>query len=360
MSSFIQYFNKTTAKMKLGDGIIRAFGSIIAVIIALAIGAAIIAASGINPFFAYAELFKGAFGTVYSFGEILVRSMPLGFTALAFTIAFRGGLVNIGGEGQFYMGALGATLVALFLPSLSSPLLLFLCFLAAIIFGAIWGAIPGFLKAKWNVNEFVNTVLMNYIAIYLVNFLVSGPIRETAQQSNPQTNPFPAASWLPKIIPQTRVTIGFIILITCVIAVYFFLWKTPLGYKIRVIGHNPKAGIYAGINKFSITILNLSIAGSLAALGGAIQVLGIQHRLLANFSPGYGYKGIAVALLGRNNPFGVLIAAIFIAALETGSRSMESYSGVSFYLIDAIEAIILLSILSSDFFATKYLIKKEV
>lgn len=359
MSSFVQYFNKATSKMKFGEGIIRAFGSIIAVIIAFVIGAAIISASGINPILAYSELFKGAFGTVYSFGEILVRSMPLGFTALAFAIAFRGGLVNIGGEGQLYIGALGATLVALGFPNLPSPILIFLCLLAAIIFGAIWGAIPGFLKAKWNVNEFVNTVLMNYIAIYLVNYLVSGPLRERVSQSNPQTDLFSVASWLPRIIPQTRVTVGFIILIICIIAIYFFLWKTPLGYQIRVIGHNPKAGIYAGINKFFITVLNLSIAGSIAALGGAIQVLGIQHRLLANFSPGYGYKGIAIALLGRNNPFGVFIAAIFIAALETGSRSMESFSGVSFYLIDAIEAIILLAILSSDFLATKYLFKKN-
>lgn len=359
MSSFVQYLNKATSKMKLSEGIILAFGSIIAVIIAMIIGAAIIAASGINPILAYTELFKGAFGTAYSFGEILVRSMPLGFTALAFAIAFRGGLVNIGGEGQFYMGALGATLVALLFPSLPSSLLIFLCFLAGIIFGAIWGAIPGFLKAKWNVNEFVNTVLMNYIAIYLVNYLVSGPIREGVSHSNPQTEMFVVASWLPKIIPQTRVTLGFIIFIACIILVYIFLWKTPLGYQIRVIGHNPKAGKYAGINKFFITVLNLSIAGSLAALGGIIQVLGIQHRLIANFSPGYGYKGIAIALLGRNNPFGVLIAAIFISALEVGARSMESYSSVSYYLIGAIEAIILLSILSSDFFVKKYLLKKE-
>jgi ABC-type uncharacterized transport system permease subunit len=359
MSTFVKYFNRTTSKMKISEGIVRGIGSIIAVIFALSIGAAIIAASGINPFFAYTELLKGAFGTIYSFGEILVRSMPLGFTALAFAIAFRGGLVNIGGEGQFYMGALGATMIALLFPNLPSPLLIFLCLLGGVLFGAIWGAIPGLLKAKWNVNEFVNTVLMNYIAIYLVDYLVSGPIREGVSHSNPQTEMFVQASWLPKIIPQTRVTIGFILMIVCVVALYFFLWKTPLGYQIRVIGHNPKAGSYAGINKFFIMVLNLAIAGSLAALGGAIQVLGIQHRLIANFSPGYGYKGIAVALLGRNNPFGVFIAAVFISMLEIGARSMESYSGVSFYLIDAIEAMILLSILSSDYLATKYLLKKE-
>jgi simple sugar transport system permease protein len=141
---------------------------------------------------------------------------------------------------------------------------------------------------------------------------------------------------------------------------YVFLWKTPLGYQIRVIGHNPKAGRYAGINRFFITVLNLGLAGAIAAIGGAVQILGIQHRLLANFSPGYGYKGIAVALLGRNNPFGVLIAAIFLAALETGSRGMESYTGVSFYLIDAIEALILIFILSSDYLAGRYLFKKEI
>lgn len=360
MNAIVGYINKATSKLKGGEGIIRGVGSIIAVIIAMSIGAAIIAISGINPFHAYAELFKGAFGTSYSIGEIFVRSMPLGFTALAFAIAFRGGLVNIGGEGQFYVGALGATLIVLFFPNLPSVFLIPLSLLAAFIFGGIWGAIPGFLKAKWNVNEFVNTVLMNYIAIYLINYLVSGPIREGVSHSNPQTVQFVQAAWLPNLVPQTRLNIGFIILVGFVIALFFFLWKTPLGYQIRVIGHNPKAGQYAGINKFSITVLNLAIAGALAALGGGIQVLGIQHRLIANFSPGYGYKGIAVALLGRNNPFGIFIAAIFLAALEIGSRAMESYSGVSFYLIDAIEALILISILSSDFLTSKYLFKKEI
>jgi ABC-type uncharacterized transport system permease subunit len=339
------------SKFKLDKGIIfRILTPIAAVIIGLIGGAIVISFSGVNPLFAYGELFKGAFGTGYSISEIFVRSMPLAFTGLAFALAFRGGLLNIGAEGQLYVGALGATLTALFLPNLPSFILIPLTMIAACIFGAIWGAIPAILKAKWNVNEFVNTVMMNYIGIYFVNFIVSVPLREKTITSYPQTEIFVKAAWMPKIFGGgTRLTYGIFILVGLAIVVYILLWHTSLGYQIRVIGFNRQAALYSGMKSTKLLVLTMMMSGALAGIGGGLEATGIQHRLLSNFSPGYGYTGIIVALLGRNHPFGVVVAALFFGMLRTGARSMESYAHVSYYVTTIIEALTLLAILSSDY-----------
>ena len=338
-----------------GRAIVRALMPVIAVGVALLGGGIVIALSGVNPLVAYRELFKGAFGSTYSLGEILVRATPLGFTGLAFAVASRGGLTNIGAEGQLYAGALGATLVALLLPHLPPYVLVPLTLLAACAFGGIWGAIPGILKARWNVNEFVNTVMMNYIALYLVNQVVSGPLRETPRGEFPQTNMFVKAAWMPILVPGTRLTVGIILLLFLAVGIYVLLWKTAWGYQVRVMGHNPRAALYAGMNSARIMVLNLALAGALAGMGGAIEVTGVLHRLMIDFSPGYGYTGITVALLGRKHPFGVIVAALFFGVLRIGGRAMESYSRVSFYVIRIMEALLLLAILSSDFVGRRLL-----
>jgi len=317
--------------------IIRVLAPVIAVVVALLGGGVIIALSRVNPLVAYRELFKGAFGSTYSLAEILVRATPLGFAGLAVAIGFKGGLANIGAEGQLYAGALGATLVALFLPNLPSFVLIPLTLLAGAAFGGIWGAIPGILRAKWKVNEFVNTVMMNYVAIYLVNYLVSGPLRDTARGEFPQTNMFVEAAWVPLLVPRTRLTFGIILLLVLAFALYILLWRTAWGYQVRVIGHNPRAALYAGMSSARMIVLNLAVAGALAGIGGALEATGILHRLMINFSPGYGYTGITVALLGRNHPAGVIVAALFFGVLRIGGRAMESSSGVSFYIVTSLK-----------------------
>ncbi len=331
---------------------------IIAVVIALIGGAVVIALSGVNPIFAYEELIKGAFGSSYSIGEIIVRSMPLAFCGLAFAFAFRGGLLNIGAEGQLYVGALGATIVALFLPGISGIILIPLTMIAAALFGAFWGFIPAILKAKWNVNEFVNTVMMNYIGIYFVNYCISFPLREKTITNYPQTDLFVKSAWMPKLLEGTRVTYGFILLIVIAVFIYIILWHTSWGYQVRVIGYNRRAALYAGMNSTKLLILTLMVSGALAGIGGGLEATGVQHRLIANFSPGYGYTGITVALLGRNNPFGIVLSALFFGMLRTGSRSMESYAHVSYYINIIIEAFILLAILSSEYIG-KMIIKSR-
>jgi simple sugar transport system permease protein len=344
-------WQKLWSRFKPEKGVIfRLLTPIVAVIVALLGGAIVIAFSGVNPIFAYGELIRGAFGNGYSISEIFVRSLPLAFTGLAFALAFRGGLLNIGAEGQLYLGALGATLVALFFPNLPSYLLIPLTMIGAMVFGAIWGAIPAILKAKWNVNEFVNTVMMNYIGMYFVNYIVSNPLREKTVTSYPQTEIFVQSAWMPKIFGGgTRLTYGFFILIAVAIVVYILLWHTSLGYQIRVIGFNRIAAKYSGMKSTKLMLLTMMISGALAGIGGGLEVTGIQHRLMSNFSPGYGYTGIIVALLGRDHPFGVIVASLFFGMLRTGARSMESFAHVSYYVTTIIEALTLLAILSSDY-----------
>ena len=341
------------------ETIFRLIAPLVAIVVALLGGAIVIAFSGVNPLFAYGELLKGAFGTSYCISEVFVRSMPLAFSGLAFAIAVRGGLFNIGAEGQLYVGALGATLVALFLPGLPSFVLVPLSIIAAFLFGAVWGAVPAILKAKWNVNEFVNTVMMNYIGLYMVNFFVSGPLREPRVSGRPQTITFVETSWVPKIFSGTRLSYGFVILIVTAILLYILLWHTSLGYQIRVIGQNRKAASYSGMKGTRLMITTLMLAGAIAGMGGGLEATGLQHRLIANFSPGYGYTGITVSLLGRNHPLGVIVAAIFFGIIRTGCRSMESVAHVSYYVNVIIEGLILIAILSSDYLGRMISRKKE-
>ena len=329
--------------------IFRILTPVAAIIFALIVGAIVIAVIGVNPLIAYKELIIGAFGSGYSVSEIFVRAMPLAFAGLAVAFAYRGGLMNIGAEGQIYVGALGATLVALFFTGLPSFVIVILTILASAIFGGIWALIPAILKAKWNVNEFVNTVMMNYIGIYLVNFLISSPLREKQVTNYPQTAIFDSTAWMPNLISGTRLSIGLLILIGLAVVVYILLWHTSFGYQIRVIGFNRKASLYSGMNGTKLLIMNFIIAGALAGVGGGIEATGIQHRLISNFSPGYGYTGITVALIGRNHPFGVIIAALFFGVLRVGSRAMESYAKVPYSVNTIIEAVALIAILSSDY-----------
>jgi ABC-type uncharacterized transport system permease subunit len=339
--------------------LIRVLVPVSAVGVALLAGGMVIYLSGLNPLHAYTELVKGAFGSTYAVTEVFVRAMPLGFAGLAFALAAKGGLLNIGAEGQIYVGALGGTLVALFLQSLPAYLLLPLAILSGAAFGAMWGTVPGILKAKWNVNEFVNTMLMNYVALYLVNYLVAGPLREPTVTNYPQTAKFAATAQLPVLVSGTRLTIGIILLFVLAIGADVLLQRSTLGYQIRVIGHNPRAASYSGMSRRGIIVLNLALAGALAGIGGTVQVMGVQHRLIESFSPGYGYTGIAVALLGRNHPIGVVISSLFFGILRTGRRAMESYSGVSFYLMTIIEGLIVLAVLVGNFLVD-HLLKRRL
>lgn len=317
-----------------------------AVILALILTAALIALSGANPLNSLQALYRGAFGSRDAILETLVQATPLIFTGLAIVIAFRGRVWNIGAEGQFFAGAMAAAWLCMSFPSLPGVALLTLSVLAAAAGGALWGLIPGFLKAKFGASEIIVTVMMNYIILLVLSYLLSGPWREPTVYYL-QTPRFPAASYFSTFF-NSRVHLGLVIALLLSVVVYFFLWRTPLGYEIRAMGDNPVAARYKGIATGKTIILAMCISGAIAGLGGASEVLGVHHRLRLDISIGYGFLGILIALLGRLNPFGVVLAAVLFGALVNGSTAMQVFTGVPSALVQITQAIVLIFLLVTE------------
>lgn len=315
------------------------------VLLALIIGAVLIASQGKDPLLAYSHLLKGAFGNKGSFGETMVKTIPLIFTGLGVTFAYRCGVFNIGAEGQLMMGALGATWFALTFKFLPGYVLLPLAMLSAFVFGALWGAIPGYLKAKKGLNEIINTILLNYVAIQLVSWAVKGPLREPGPF--PQTPQLVESVWLARIWPGTRIHAGIIIALVCAVAVYYFLFHTAYGFKLRVVGNNRHAADYAGINVPLYFVLALAISGGLAGLAGGSEILGVQHRLMDGLASGYGFDGIAVALIAQLHPFGVVLASLLFGALRTGANTMQRAVGIPTSIVDIIQGLIIFFVVAA-------------
>lgn len=318
----------------------------------LLIGAVMILIAGANPLTAYGVVLRGAFGGVRQLTETAIKAAPLLLVGLGLTAAFRSRVWNIGGEGQFYMGALLGGVVALFLPTLPRPLLLLTMLLAGALGGALWALIPGVLKIKRGMNEIISTLMLNYIAILLMQYLVRGPLQEpggylpVSAQLSPVTR-------LPVLIPGTRIHIGVLIAVLFIPVVYGLLWHTPLGFRLRATGSRASVARYAGMNVARITLFALSFSGALAGLAGIIEVSTLHTRLKGDISGGYGFSAILVALLGRMHPLGVAAAAIFFSALIIGAQSMHIVLGLPAALADAIQAVIVLSVLAADAIARK-------
>jgi general nucleoside transport system permease protein len=324
---------------------------IISVAAAFALAAGLILFSGINPIPAYTALFKGAFWGIDNFSETIVKLCPLLLTGLAVAFPLKCKIFNIGAEGQLYMGALVSTWLSLFL-SLPHIPLLFVLGLGGFLAGGAWGAIAGWLKARWGVSEIINTIMMNYIAIFFVTYIIRGPIQET-RRVFPQTDPIPQIAHLDLLFPASRLHIGIVIALFCAIIVYFIFWKTPFGFHIRVVGENPEAAWYAGINIPHHIIISMFIGGGLAGLAGMIEINGIHHRLLASFSPGYGYSAIAVALLGRAHPLGIIFTAFFFGGLSQGAGSMQRAANVPVTVVYLLEGLVILFVLSAEYFLVR-------
>ncbi len=294
---------------------------VLAVLASFLIGSIFLWVLNINPIEAYTALIKGAFGNQRLVTTTIIKSVPLIFAGLAVTLAYRGGVFNIGAEGQLYFGALFAVWVGAFL-TLPYPWHLILALLFGILGGMIWGAIPGYLKATRDMNEIIVTILMNYIAIFTVSYFVHGPLKEEGW--NTQTPAVAETAELPLILEGTRLHAGVYLALICVVLVYLLLFHTTLGYRIRMVGTGRDAARYAGIKTTTIMALAMALSGGLAGLAGSVELLGVQHRLIDNFSPGWGFDAIAVALVGRLNPIGALIAALFFGALRNGANSMQT------------------------------------
>lgn len=341
---------------------------ILAAVAAFLIGAFMLLALGANPFEAYAAMASGAFGSLNAFADTFVKATPLLFVGAGICISFRGGVLNIGGEGQLIVGALAATLAALSLGDWPSWALIPVCLILGFLAGAVWGGIPGALKASLNVNEILTTIMMNQIAVQGMNFLLRGPIMDPVQIEQgsfiPQTARFPLAADLPRLSP-TRLHAGVILAVLVAILVWALLWRTTIGFRIRAVGMNPSASRRAGINVGRYALLAMLLSGALAGLGGATQVLGVNHRMFtdgsaAGFTGSAGFNGIVAALFGQLHPLGTIPASILFGAMLVGANKMQRAVQVPSALITALNGLVVVFVVGSEIWRRRLARQQEM
>jgi simple sugar transport system permease protein len=329
-----------------------------AFLLALGVGAVIILLMRENPVHIYAVMFRGGLGSIDGFGYVLFSATPLVCTGLAVAFAFRAGLFNIGGEGQLYIGTFLCAWVGFSLPGLPRVLMIPLCILAAGLGGAMWGAVPGWLKARFGVHEVINTIMLNFVAMLTTNFLVNSVYKEPGQMI-PQTHEVAASAWIPRMAPLVRrlgiplpesnpLNYSLLLVLVVAAAAWFILFKTRLGYEIRAVGLGQGAAEYGGVRVKLILVLSMALAGSMAGLGGVNEVMGYRHRFLDGFSTGLGFTGIAVALLGRNHPLGVVLAAVLFGILSTGALEVDIFTDIPRELVMVLQAAIIICVVVGD------------
>ncbi|MBX3010764.1 MAG: ABC transporter permease [Caldilineaceae bacterium] len=328
-----------------------------AVLLALIVGVLLLLALGANPYEAYFALFNGAFGNVSGITQALTKATPLLLVAVGICIAFRGGVINIGGEGQIILGAIAATAFSLAFRTWPGWLLLPLTMLVGALAGAVWGGIAGLLKARLNVNEILSTVMLNQIALQLMNFLLRGPMLDPEQvkagTNIPQSEALPEIVWLTRLVPRTLLHSGVILAVALAILVYLLLWRTTIGYRIRAVGLNAAASRYAGIPVAGFLTLSLVLSGLFAGLAGAVEVMGVHHRMLEGLSGGYGFSGIVAALFGKLHPLGAIPASFLFGSLLVGADKMQRTVQVPNALIVVLNGLIVLFVVASEIYSRR-------
>lgn len=337
------------------------FMPLLATLAALLVGAVMLLFLGANPLTAYAAMIEGAVGSPNALADTLVKATPLLFVAAGICISFRGGVINIGGEGQLVVGALAATLAALTLPGWPGWVIIPFCLTLGFLAGAIWGFIPGVLKAYLNVNEILTTIMLNQIAVYGMNYLLSGPLMDPVQIESgsfiPQTARFSVATDLPRLIP-TRLHLGVLLAVVVAFLVWALLWRTTIGYRIRAVGFSPNAARRAGIRVEKYAALALILSGALAGLGGAVQVLGVNHRMFTDgsatgFTGSAGFNGIVAALFGQLHPLGAIPASALFGAMIVGANQMQRTVQVPSALITALNGLVVVFVVGSELWRRK-------
>jgi len=336
---------------------------LLAVLTALLVGALIIIVAGGNPIAAYIGLFQGAFGSAKALSETTVWATPYIFAGLAVALAFKGGLFNIGAEGQLAFGAVAAAWVGYALPDVLGfpiPAVIHVsCAIGAgMLVGALWGAIPGWLKARTGGHEVINTIMMNYIALNVTSFLLNGPMKDRNPLNVVARTPEIASSArVPPVFPGVRFHWGFILALAVAVVVWWVLRKTTLGFEIRTCGINPDAAQYAGINVRRTIVVTMMLSGLLAGLAGATEVTALNYRHELGFSVGYGFDAIAIALLGKTHPFGVVLAAFLFGAMRNGATRMQFVTQIPVDVISVIQALILLFVAANEIIRWIYRIR---
>lgn len=335
---------------------------ILAIGLALALGGILLLLLGRDPILAYRAMWDGAIGNPFvnptSLANTVTRSIPLMLVATGICVAFRGGVINIGAEGQLFIGALAVVaLSAAAGDSLPALLYVPLSLIAGFAGGAVWGGIPGFLRARFGVNEILCTIMMNQIAIQLLAIMLSGPLRDPSAGVT-QSAKLPEGVWLGRMLPPTRLHTGIFIAVIATVVTWLLLWRTPIGYRIRAVGQNREASRYAGISVPLYIILALTLSGGLAGLGGAVELTGVSRRMVSGFAAGYGFSGIVVAIFGRLHPLGAIPSALLFSAMVTGAERMQRTVQVHYETIIAIQGIVVLFAVSSSMWVQRRAARK--
>lgn len=325
----------------------------LAILLSFIVGAIFIIWSDNNPLVAYGALFRGTLGGMNKIGETLLKTTPLIFTGLAISFAFRTGLFNIGAEGQYVIGAITTVAAGYIFRDLPSFILIPIVLIAGALGGAIWSAIAGFLKAKFGIHEVITTIMLNYTGLHVSNYIVREVLNPSILQGTeakahtvllPETARLTKLKDMIPIFGTSSLHTGIFVAIGCAIIAYYVLFKTTLGYEIRSVGHSPLAAEYGGISISKNIILSMIISGAFAGLAGATQIAGLTHKVdMAAASPGYGFTGIAVALVGKNHPLGVIVSALLFGILSNGARKMQ-IEGIPQEVVGIIQGVIIIFI----------------
>lgn len=322
-------------------GILTSFWAMAA---ALLVGGVFILVARVNPLEAYAAMWSGAFGSPFAIGQTVAKTAPLLLAALGIAFAFRCGVFNIGAEGQMFMGGGAAAIAALAFKDLTGFIHLPLVLLSAFVAGAVWGAIPGALKAWRGMNEIITTIMMNYVAQWAVSFLVADILLKPAAEY-PKTPQFPGSATFPILLPGTFLHAGIVLGLASTVAVYVILWRTKLGFQVRAVGAGRIAAHQSGMNVGKNMVIAMAISGGLAGLAGVQDPLGVTHELVEQFTQGYGYEAIAVALMGGLHPFGILPISLFFGALHAGANQMQRSVGLPTMLVFVIQGLAVIFVL---------------
>lgn len=316
-----------------------------AVVLSLATGALLLLATGADPVSAYESMFKAAFGSPFSVSVTVGKAIPRLMAALGIALALRAGLWNIGAEGQIYVGGAASTAIVLAAPDLPFPLVLILALAAGTLAGALWGAIPGVLRATRGISEVITSLMLVYVAIQLTNYLLEGPW-VVPHSTFPATEPFPSEARLPIIWSGTLFNAGVIIAMLSLVLTWVLSERSTFGLELRAMGGGEQAARFAGVRVKRLIVTAMAVSGAFAGLAGSVEILGVRGRLLEGFSPGYGFEAIAIALIGRLQPAGILVAALFFGALDAGAAGLlTSGKGVPASIVQITEAMAVIYVL---------------
>ncbi|SHF23747.1 ABC transporter permease [Caloramator proteoclasticus] len=331
------------------DNIFEIFRTLMAIVISLILAFIIIFFISKQPYVALSKFLLGPLSKTRYFSNVLEMAIPLTFTGLAICIMFKANQFNLGAEGAFFMGAVTATIIGIkfSLPGLIHPILAIVC---GGIIGGIFLFIPAFLKVKWNANELVSSLMLNYVMFYLGIYIVNYYLRDSNAGAMVSYK-LKTTALLPNLIPKTRLHYGILIAILMIIITYFFLFRTKWGYAIRMVGFNSKFAIYSGINNKSVILYSQIIGGIIAGIGGATELLGMYSRFQWQNLPGYGWDGVIVAILSRNNPVLVPIAAFFLSYLRIGADLMARITDVPSEVVSVIQALVIMLVAAESFLA---------